>query len=302
MLKPKQLSVGDKVGIIVPASPVKEPYRTEGLERVRDLGYEPVEAEHILAGYDFLAKKPGDSFADIRRFFEDETISAIWAARGGYGSNLLYPFLGDFALPGAPKMVIGSSDISYLLWYLLDRLNMVVFYGPMAYSSLPDGRFDAENFRRVVSGDYDVLEIAGRVLVPGRAKGTVTGGCLSNFVSLIGTPYLPRTARRVLLLEDVGERPYRLDRMFWQLAEAGIFSDIKGLILGEFPGCFKDEKEKEHFLQRIRFYLKDLNVPVIYDLPFGHSQNIHTLPLGIEVVIDTARFEGLLITEKGVLP
>jgi len=300
MLKPKRLNKGDKVGIIVPASPVKEPYRSDGLRKIEAMGYVPVEVGDILSQNGFLAKTPEDSFADLQRFFDDGEIKAIWAARGGYGSNLMYPLLSGLRV-SEPKIVIGSSDLSYLLWYLSDRFNLVVFYGPMAYSSLPGERFNAANFQQVMSGDYTALKIPGTVLVPGSVKGIVTGGCLSNFVSLIGTPYFPDIKDRVLLLEDVGERPYRLDRMLWQIAEAGIFSKLRGLVLGEFPGCFKDDNEKVHFYRRVRSYLSGIDIPVIYDLPFGHSRDIHTLPLGIEVEIDTSSFPGLIIGEKGVI-
>jgi muramoyltetrapeptide carboxypeptidase len=256
-----------------------------------------VEVDNVLdcvSPGDFLAKTPEQGLDDIRRFFKEKEIKALWAGRGGYGSNHLLPLLSQLEIPG-PKIVIGSSDTGYLLWYLLDHFNMVVFYGPMVYSSLAENRFNGDQLKKVLSGQYSEMDIPGKVLLPGKAKGIVTGGCLSNFVSLLGTPYLPEIEQRVLLLEDVGERPYRLDRMFWQIANAGIFSRLKGLILGEFPRCFKDDKEKEIFLQRIRGYLKDYQIPVIYDLPLGHSDNIHTLPLGITVEIDSSRGTILLI-------
>ncbi len=297
--KPQRLQKGDKVGIFVPSSPVKEPFRSEGLARVGELGYEPVEVANILGSADFLAKPSRESYEDIRRFFLDEDIKALWAARGGYGSNHLFPFLAELVLP-EPKIVIGSSDVSYLLCYLADRFDMVVFYGPMAYSSLPEDRFDADNLRRVVEGDYDILRVRGSVLVRGKVNARVTGGCLSNLVSLLGTRYFPDVKGRILLLEDVGERPYRLDRMFWQLKQTGILEGVAGLLLGEFPGCFRDDVEKRNFLSRVEGYLKSSGVPVIYDLPFGHSSNICTLPLGIEVEIDTGIFPGLIIKEKGV--
>jgi muramoyltetrapeptide carboxypeptidase len=300
MEKPDALNKGDKIGIIVPASPVKEPYRTRGLEKIKQMGYVPVEVEAILSKNDFLAKPTEESFADLQKFFADEEIKAIWAARGGYGSNHLLPLLEKLTVTGA-KIVLGASDISYLLWNVMDRFQLVVFYGPMAYSSLPDGRFNALNFQAILSGDYAEIKIPGQVLVPGSAKAIITGGCLSNFVSLIGTPYLPIIQDRILLLEDVSERPYRLDRMFWQIEQAGLFSKIKGLVLGEFRHCFIDDEEKENLLWRIHSYLKDYSIPVIYGLPFGHAENIHTLPLGIEVEIDTGHFQGLLIREKGVL-
>lgn len=287
------------MGIFVPSSPVKDSYRQRGLIKIKELGYEPVEAEGILSQHDFLAKKTVDSFTDIQAFFKKEDIKALWAARGGYGSNHLFPFLSGLKIE-APMIVIGSSDVSYLLWYLLDRFKIVVFYGPMVYSSLAEEKADVDNLMKVLSGDYDELKIAGRMLNPGKVEGIVTGGCLSNFVSLIGTPYLPEVGQRILLLEDINERPYRLDRMFWQIYQTGIFSSIKALLLGEFPGCFKDAEEKKNFLLRLQDYLKDFNIPVIYDLPFGHAGKIHTLPLGIEIEIDTGFFPGIMIKEKGV--
>ena len=288
--KPPPLQPGDKVGIFIPASPVKEPFRTDGLNKIRELGYQPVEVDHVLGSVspgDFLAKTPEESIADIRAFFEAEDIKALWAGRGGYGSNYMLPLLARLEIP-SPKIVIGSSDISYFLWYLLDKFRMMVFYGPMVYSSLAENRFNAENLKHALQGDFAGLDIPGKVLLPGKSRGLVTGGCLSNFVSLIGTPFLPKVKRRVLLLEDVGERPYRLDRMFWQIAHTGIFAEINALLLGEFPGCFKTDDEKENFLQRVRDYLKGFSIPVIYDLPLGHSGNIHTLPLGIDIEIDTS--------------
>jgi muramoyltetrapeptide carboxypeptidase len=295
--QPPPLVEGDKVGIFVPASPVKEPYRSNGVKKVQELGYVPVETGYVLCKLspgDFLAQGPAESFKDIQRFFKAKEIKALWAGRGGYGSNHLLPLLPQLDIP-EPKVVIGSSDVSYLLWYLLDHFKMVVFYGPMVYSSLAENRFDRGNLKDLLNGNYQEIKIPGKILIPGKTKGIVTGGCLSNFVSLIGTPYLPEVEQRVLLLEDVGERPYRLDRMFWQVAHAGIFSKIKGLILGEFPRCFNDNKGKENFEQRVKNYLKDYQVPVISDLPFGHSENIHTLPLGVTIEIDTVHFEGLII-------
>ena len=156
-IPPPPLVEGDKVGIFVPASPVKEPYRSNGVKRVQELGYVPVETGDVmckLAPGDFLAKTPGESFRDIQRFFKAREIKALWAGRGGYGSNHLLSFLPQLDIP-EPKVVIGSSDVSYLLWYLLDHFKMVVFYGPMVYFSYGNttsaraegtGRFDVTDF------------------------------------------------------------------------------------------------------------------------------------------------------------
>jgi muramoyltetrapeptide carboxypeptidase len=299
-IKPPSLREGDQVGIFIPSSPVKEPFRGKGLKRLEALGYVPVEVEDVLGRVspgDFLSRMPEESFQQISHFFKAQEIGALWAGRGGYGSNHLLPLLKNLEV-SHPKVVIGSSDVSYLLWYLLDRLNLVVFYGPMVYSALAEGRFDEVNLKRILHGDYHHMKIPGKVMLPGKTRGTLTGGCLSNLVSLIGTSYLPRVEQCLLLLEDTGERPYRLDRMFWQLINAGVLSRIKGLVLGEFPHCYKDEAERVNLWQRIRGYLKEYQIPVIYDLPVGHGEKIRTLPLGMIAEIDTDNFPGLIITDQ----
>jgi len=299
--KPPPLKPGDKVGIIIPASPVKEPFRQKGLQRLRELGYVPVEVDNVLERIspgDFLAKTPRENLRHIRNFLEEKEIKALWAGRGGYGSNYLLPLLPQLNID-EPKIIIGSSDISYILWHMVDNCQMAAFYGPMVYSSLAENRFDVDSLRKALQGNFHEIRIPGKILLPGKAKGIVTGGCLSNFVSLIGTPFQPVVEQRILLLEDVGERPYRLDRMVWQLAHAGLLDRIEALLLGEFPGCFKDSQEKECFLLKIRNYLKDRPIPVIYDLPVGHSSNIHTLPLGIAIEIDSSGSEESIVLEPG---
>lgn len=290
--KPDRLVTGDKIGIIVPSSPVKEPFRSRGLEKLRELGYVPVEARNILADNGFVAKPAEDNLQDIQYFWDDPDIKAIWAARGGYGSNHLLPCLERLNIR-SPKIFIGSSDVSYLLWYLMARFQPVVFYGPMAYASMAENRVNIGQMQAVLGGGYTEMKIPGKVLLSGKTRGILTGGCLSNLVSLTGTGYFPEIDRRILLLEDRNEKPYRIDRMFWQLSQADVFSRIRGLILGEFPGCFQNQQEKDRFLSQMKERLKGLNMPVVYDLPLGHGENIHTVPLGIPVEINTVAFEGI---------
>jgi len=297
--RPQALNKGDSVGIFLPSSPVKEPYRSNGKAQLAAMGYIPVEVPDVCRraeNADFLARDSQQTAAEFAAFYNDSHIKALWAGRGGYGANLMLPFLENFR-PREIKPVIGSSDVSYLLWYLADRFNMMVHYGPMVYSSLAERRFDQESLRAALEGRFQDIRIQGDVLIAGKGKGIVTGGCLTNLVSLLGTPYFPIIKDRILLLEDIGERPYRLDRMFWQLTQAGVFAQVRGLLLGRFPKCFKDEKEKHDFQTRVSEYLKTYHIPVITDLPLGHSDSIHTLPLGAEVAIDTLGAGGLLTLE-----
>ena len=298
-LKPDRLKKGDKIGIFLPSSPIKNTYRIKGLDKIRDMGFIPVEVKDILSRDGYRAKKPEDGIGDIQKFLSNKEITMLWAARGGYGSNYLLPLLSKLNIV-KPKIIIGSSDVSYLLWYILDRFQMTVFYGPMPYSSLVEERVNVENFLKILSGNYREVSIPGNVMIHGKTKGIITGGCLSNFVSLMGTKFFPVVNQRILLLEDTNEKPYKLDRMIWQVFTSRTFSKIKGLIFGEFPSCFKSDNEKKSFFSRVNQLLDGLNIPVIYNLPFGHSKNIFTLPLGVEVEIDTTRFNGLIIKESGV--
>ena len=300
MKKPIKLNKGDKVGIFIPSSPVKSDYRKRGLENINRMGLVPVEVENIFENSGFTGKLPENIIEDMEIFLDDDTVSALLAARGGYGSNFLLDRLGKFK-EKEPKIIIGSSDVGYLLWGLMEVMNTVVFYGPMAYSGIADNKFDYKNFLEILSGDYEEIVVHGKVLKSGKVNEVVTGGCLSNIVSLCGSEFFPNVENKILLIEDVNERPFRLDRMLWQLEGNGVFSKVKGIIFGEFPGCFISEKEKETFYRSILKYFESFDYPVLYDMPFGHSSYAKILPLGIKINIDTYKYKGLTIREKGVI-
>lgn len=297
--KPESLTAGDAVGIILPSSPAREPFRSRGLDALRGLGFMPREVQEPLSGSDFLSRQPQQSLEDLQQFFADPAIRAIWAGRGGYGSNYLLPLLDRLEI-AAPKIVVASSDVSYLLWYLLERREMVVFYGPMVYGGLAAGEYDRDQVLAVLTASRESPVYQGEVLCPGRASGPLSGGCLSNFVSLLGTPYLPDVQGRILLLEDVNERPYRLDRLLWQCEQAGVFDRAGAVLLGEFPGCFRNEGEKEIFYGRWRDRLAARRLPVLCNMPFGHAGSAQVLPLGVNAEIDSESFPGQLQCEIGV--
>jgi muramoyltetrapeptide carboxypeptidase len=297
--RPDPLLPGDAVGIFLPSSPAREPFRGQGLQAMREMGFRPRAAGDVLSGKDFLARTPERSLADLQEFFANPEVKALWAGRGGYGSNYLLPLL-DRLVIAKPKIVVASSDVSYLLWYLLEQREMVVFYGPMVYGGVAAGAYDRDQVIAALTGNRPPQNFSGSMLCPGSARGVLGGGCLSNFVSLLCTTHLPALKSRILLLEDVNERPYRLDRMLWQCEQAGVFRRIQGLLLGEFPNCFKDPGEKEMFYRRWRLRLAGLRIPVLYDLPFGHAGSAQVLPLGAKAEIDAGEDPGLLHCEIGV--
>jgi muramoyltetrapeptide carboxypeptidase len=265
------------------------------------MGFKPREVQGVLStGNGFFARPPERTLEDLQQFFASREIKALWAGRGGYGSNYLLPLL-DRLVIGTPKVVIASSDVSYLLWHLLEHRRLVVFYGPMAYAGMAAGACDRDQVVRAITANQSSpLRFPGRVLCPGRASGPIGGGCLSNFVSLLGTRHLPTLKNRILLLEDVNERPYRLDRMLWQCEQAGVFRRIRGLLLGEFPNCFRDDEEKESFYGRWRETLTRQGIPVLCDMPFGHARSAQVLPLGVNGSIDTESHPHPFSCEIGV--
>lgn len=297
--RPDPLNPGDPVGIFLPSSPAREPYRSRGLDALRRMGFRPCEVKNPLSGSEFLSRPPRQSLEELQTFFADPAIRALWAGRGGYGSNYLLPLLARLEIT-APKIVVASSDVSYLLWYLLEQRQMVVFYGPMVYGGLASGEYDRDQVLAALTANREPPVFQGEVLCPGRARGLLTGGCLSNFASLLGTPFLPDVKGKILLLEDVNERPYRLDRLLWQCEQAGIFGRIRALLFGEFPGCFKDPGEKEMFYNRWRENLSRLGIPVLTELPFGHAAAAQVLPLGVKAEVDGDSVPGRLCCEIGV--
>lgn len=298
-IRPDPIQRGERVGIFLPASPPREPFRSQGLHALQALGFRATEVDGVLSASGLFARSPQRSLDDLQRLFADGGIKALWAGRGGYGSNYLLPLLDKMEL-ATPKIVIASSDVSYFLWHLLERRQLVVFYGPMVYGGLASGAYDPKQILAAITANQPPLRYAGSVLCPGSASGTLGGGCLSNFVSLLGTRYLPTVKNRILLLEDVNERPYRLDRMLWQCEQAGIFRRIRGLLLGEFPQCFRDEGEKASFYERWREKFAGLSIPVLYDMPFGHARSAQLLPLGVKGVIDTEALPYPFSCEIGV--
>lgn len=287
------------MGIFVPASPVREPFRTEGLQVLRRLGFIPEEVPEINSCRGLRAKPTALVLEDLQTLFFDPQIKAIWAARGGYGSNELLPLLSKIRLePG--KVFMASSDACHLLWHLLARENTIVFFGPMAYSGLAEGNFDQNSLMQVLGGNHSELFYPGLVIRPGRFRGRISGGCLSVMVASIGTPYSPPISGQALILEDQNEKPHRLARMIWQLSEAGILRQAGALLLGEFPGCFRCPREKEDFFSDLLEKTRDSSTPIIADLPLGHARKPMTVPLGVEIGLDTDTAAGFRLLERGV--
>jgi muramoyltetrapeptide carboxypeptidase len=303
-----QLAAIDKgagISVISPAS-FASPQRVErGLDRLRALGYSPRLGTHTqMHGPLFFAGAPEQRLADFHAAFSDPDISMAACVRGGYGSNYLLRSLDLELIRVHPKPLFAYSDMTGVQLRLLDQLGLPTFHGPMVAAdfALEDG-VHLTSFQAALSGQsYRVGTSEGlHSLKPGTARGTLYGGCLSILVSLLGTPWEPSTENKLLFLEDIGAKPYQIDRMLWQLREAGKFKGLRGLIFGEMIDCASSGAQPDLLEQVILRFFHDFDIPIAIGLRSGHvsRQNV-TLTFGVLAELDTGEETQLLLLEPAV--
>jgi muramoyltetrapeptide carboxypeptidase len=286
VIRPRRLHPGDRIALVAPASSFRPSDLDAGAAELRRLGFEPVADEAIRAGGRFEAGPPELRARVLHDAWRDPSIAALLAVRGGYGSQQLLPLLEPEVMRSAGKLLIGYSDITALHCWSYGH-GVVSVHGPMLEGRLAAGpsAYDEASFLRAVSSPEPaglLAPTAVEVLAPGEAEGIVVGGTLSLIVALLGTPWaldVPRGA--LLLLEDVGERPYRVHRMLTQLAQSGLLARAGALVFGEFPGC--DEPGGDPAIRDvIRDFVQGFPGPVLYGFPFGHTRGpTWTVPLGV---------------------
>ncbi|MEU7697826.1 LD-carboxypeptidase [Streptomyces sp. NPDC039028] len=287
------------MAVVAPAGPVDATGTSAARSLLEGWGLTVRSTPRLLADrFGYLAGSDEERLEELTEAWLDPEVRAVVCARGGYGTQRIADRLDYRHLAAAgPKFLVGSSDITCLHQAWGDRLGLVTLHGPMpACRALHDDRETARHFHAALFGPPDdTLSLAGPVLVPGRAKGPLTGGNLTMLASSVGTSTAPDTEGRILLLEDVGEDPYRLDRALTQLRRAGALHRTAGVVLGDFSACGPPE-QVEHVL---RDRLSDLGVPVAAGLAAGHGPRQLTVPLGADAVLDTAQHRITLLPQKG---
>jgi muramoyltetrapeptide carboxypeptidase len=289
IIKPPALRQGDKIGLIAPASSFSREGFTAGCDRLRQMGYEPVYASDIFDRDIYFAGPAERRTREFTEFWQRGDIAALICVRGGYGSNYLLESL-DFAMAARrPKILLGCSDITTLLTAIADRTGLVTFHGPMVAKDIADGTFDASSFNNSLQGasDWSAPASGVEVLRPGKARGRLYGGCLSMLVASLGTEYEIQTEDSILFIEDIAEKPYRIDRMLMQLRLAGKLEGVRGFVFGEMLDCAPPKGETYTLQQVIMRVLAAYDVPVVYGLKSGHvsSGNI-TLPFGVQAELN----------------
>lgn len=303
---PTALTPGDRIAIVSPASACLRDEFDAGVAELRRLGFEPVYDETVFAreaGY--LAGTPELRAGAFLRFWRDPSIRALIAARGGYGSVQVLPFLDCDTIRAAPKLFIAYSDNTSILSWLTCQCGITALHGPMLERRLsrgPDG-YDESSFMALVQGGNGLaLAPDGlTVLRHGDAVGPLFGGTLTQLASSMGTPYAfdpPRGA--ILFLEDVSERPYRIDRLLTQLHLSGVLDRAAALVFGEMRSC--DEADGRVTARDVVERLtRGFAGPVVFGFPSGHTTGpCWTLPLGVSVRLVTRPHPSLLVEEAPV--
>jgi muramoyltetrapeptide carboxypeptidase len=287
LLKLAPVSPGAGISIVAPAS-FAQPGRLEhGMAVLRKLGFVPrLEANAGERGPMYFAGSAAQRLADLHAAFADESTSAVMALRGGYGANYLLEDLNAARIAEHPKLFFAYSDLTGVQLRLLDEIGLVAFHGPMLAADLyRDDGMHWPSFQAALNGDaYSLAANEGlRPLKSGNARGILYGGCLSILVSLIGTPWEPHTEGTLLFLEDVGVKPYQVDRMLWQLRKAGKMDGITGIVFGEMLDCVSPGASPELLEEAILSALAGFDGPIALGLRSGHvSRSNVTLRFGVE--------------------
>ncbi|MED5377738.1 MAG: LD-carboxypeptidase [Acidobacteriota bacterium] len=306
MLKPKALSPGDRLAIVAPASGFDRSEFELGLTELRALGFDPVYDESIFDRRVYVAGEAAERAEAFRKAWLDPDIAGLVGVRGGYGSVHLLPWLTPTELQRRPKVFLGYSDLTSLLVHLTTGCGVVGFHGPTVVGRLSkgEGAYDRESLKRMTMVAEPFGELSPdslEILNPGEATGTLLGGTLTQLVASLGTPYAFAPQKPFLLfIDEIGERPYRLDRMLTQLRLSGLLSAASGVIWGELPSC--DEPAGAPTARAtVADLLSDFRGPVVFGFPSGHTQrSAITLPFGVRARLSTESRPRLVVEEAAV--
>ena len=308
-LLPPRLPEKATIGIIAPASPQRDPKRLErGIRYLESLGHTVVVGDHVHARHGgYLAGTDAERSADLEAMFADNRIDAIFCSRGGYGSARLLDQLDYRLIRRHPKILVGFSDITALQMALWKKIGLVTFSGALPSVDMAD-TFAPETeewFWRTLTSTRPLGPIRQpwpvETVQAGSAEGPLLGGNLSVFVTLLGTPFLPNLKDGVLVLEDVGEETYRIDRMMQHLRLSGALSSVSALVTGQWTQSGRPSGSTPH--RPIKDVIAEIaaavNGPVLQNLMYGHEARKLTLPMGVRVKV-SSRGSGLRFLEPAV--
>jgi muramoyltetrapeptide carboxypeptidase len=306
VIKPRAVRPGDRVAIVAPASPFSRDELDRGVAELRQLGYHPVYDESIFEKGLFTSGSRETRAASFRRAWADPSIAALIAVRGGYGSVQLLPLFDSWRPQETPKLFIAYSDNTSLLSWLTCQCGTTALHGPMLERRLAQGEtgYDRLSLLKLMQGEGEGLQLepVGLTVVrKGDAAGPLFGGTITQLVGSLGTPFAFNPPPGcILFLEDVNERPYRIDRMLTQLAQSGILGRATALVFGEMRGC-EEERGGPSVRDVIQAVATSFGHPVLAGFPSGHTSGAcWTLPLGVRARVRSTPRPAVVIEESPV--
>lgn len=302
IIKPKALKKGDTIGLITPGSYIEDKDLEKAIHNIKSLGFKVKLSKNIRKKRGYTAGTKQERIDDLHSMFSDKSIDGIWTARGGYGCSGLLPLINFDLIKKNPKVFVGYSDITVLHIAIFQKTGLVTFHGPVASSAFTeytvkyfkDMLMSTEIPPKVYPSEYndrkskENIFYKPKVFVKGEAEGQLIGGNLSLISAMSGTEWGIDYNDKLLFIEDIGEAPYRIDRMLIQLDQNQDFNKTKGIIFGIFDDS--DKPKDEHSLELEEMFddnMEDVRVPSSYGFSFGHIKNQFTLPIGINAKMNS---------------
>lgn len=298
MKKLKALKTGDTIGLICPSSAEDSGKIKNGIAIIKSLGFNIKEGDHIYDKKGYLAGEDKHRAEDLMNMFKDSEVDMILCIRGGYGAMRILPYLDFSIIENNPKIFMGFSDITVLLNNIYKQCNFPTFHGPMGTSNLNE-EYTLKSFIDSISfirkEKYIIknpTEFRSFPLIKGKATGNLVGGNLCLICSTLGTPYEIDFENNILFIEEIGESPYKIDRMLTQLLLSGKIQKCNGIILGGFTNCeLKDYTNSLTLDEVLADRLLNLNIPILSNFSSGHCYPKLTIPIGAKISLDSEKGE-----------
>jgi muramoyltetrapeptide carboxypeptidase len=295
---PPRLKKGDLIGLVTPGSSVTEEQLNECILKLEEMGFRTTYMDSVLSEYGYFAGKDQERAHELMEMFSREDVDAIWCVRGGYGSIRILDLLDYNLIRKHPKVFIGYSDITALITAINQETGLVTFHGPVGTSDF--NRFSKKSMKKVLmdaespykypykrdKGTRDNPEYDRYTLQGGQAEGILIGGNISVLDSIIGTRFEPDFKNKIVYLEDIGEKTYRVDKMVFHLLSGTNLKSAAGIVMGVFEDCNVNEEPTLSLKQALDDLLLPLGIPVTYGLSFGHIKRMLTIPTGIRAAMD----------------
>ena len=309
MIKPPRLKPSATIGIVSPSYHIDEDVYNRTAKIFIEHGFNIIEGKSVQLTNNLYSGTPEQRAQDIMEMFANPKIDAIICARGGYGANRVLPLLDYEVIKQNPKIFMGYSDITAYLTSITQKTDLVTFHGPMLVT-YKNGfiEYNFSYFLKTLTGDSPITilppkDLRPRILKNGKSEGSLWGGNLCLLLNRLGTPGQLNTKGTILFIEDIGEQHYRFDRMMVQMRNAGMFDNIKGLIIGELVDMEDSDppfgKTNDEIVMDV---CGDLDIPIITNFTCGHGKYQATLPISIPVKLDAeSGFPSLTILESPVL-